>query len=53
MRATRYKLHAALHRLMAASHITLHHTWKMAIGATAVIVITAGVSVGVARRLSP
>jgi len=53
MRATRYKLHAALHRLMAASHITLHHTWKMAIGATAVIVITAGVILGVARLLSP
>lgn len=42
-----------LHRLMAASHITLRHTWKMAIITSIVLVIAAGALLGVARLLSP
>ncbi|MDP1709072.1 MAG: YhdP family protein [Gammaproteobacteria bacterium] len=53
MRTLRYRLHAVLHQLLAASHITLRHTWKMAIGATAVIIIMAGVMLGAVRLLSP
>lgn len=38
---------------MAASHITLRHTWKMAIITAVVLVIMAGALLGVARLLSP
>lgn len=38
---------------MAASHITLRHTWKMAIITSVILVITAGALLGVARLLSP
>lgn len=53
MRTIRYKLRAVSHRFTAATHSTLHHTWKMAIAATAVIIIVAGLLLGAARLLSP
>ena len=53
MRSLQHRLRALLYRLTAASHRTLRHTWKMAIGATAAVIITAGVVLGVARLLSP